>query len=127
MVARRPGQVDIMSRTDIHRPIWVMETDPTVRHWFKDFHHHQDGICNFAEYLASHEWVTPIGCYRQIWSGCPNICGCGLCVGRNSRKYRWRQTRAWWRATRQNLVKANVWDQEDIDVHVPRRFTGGWW
>lgn len=107
-----------MSRTDIHRPYWVQMNDPTVRHWFRDWHDHINGICDLEEFLAPRGSLGPYPkhyCYRQQgWS--PRMCGCHLCTWASGRKLQRRQERVLWRTIRQDLLKAAPEDFEDIDV-----------
>lgn len=102
-----------MSRTDVHRPIRVMQHDPYVRHWFADFHHHTDGLCDLDKFLASPHWIRT-NCYRQLWTQAPNVCGCEMCTGQTGRKLARRQERTRWRTIRQALL-ATV-DLDDVDV-----------
>lgn len=101
-----------MSRTYVHRPIWVMERDPRVRHWFSDFHDHSDGTCDLHVYLAANDWVRT-RCYRQPWTQAPNLCGCRLCTGQGGRKRSRRRQRA--RAKRA-LRETAKYNSADVDT-----------
>lgn len=103
-----------MSRTDVHRPVWVQMQDPTIRHWFADFHDHDDGVCDFGEYGFDH--FSPPHCYRQIWTQCPNLCGCHLCTEKFGRRLKRRQERGIWRKLRQQLLKLGKEDLDNVDV-----------
>ena len=90
--------------------------DPTIRHWFKEFHDHRNGICDLeadpeADFCQS-------CCYRTIWSAAPNLCSCNLCSGRIGRRYGYRQTRAQWRGIRQKLLKTAPEDLDDVHVFI---------
>lgn len=104
-----------MSRTDVHRPVWVIELDPFCRNWVKDFHDHEAGFCDLEQYLLTRNWAAT-KCHRQIWTGAPNLCGCQLCTCQFGRKYNRRQERAAWRGIRQQLLKTAAEDYEDVDV-----------
>lgn len=91
-----------------------MMLDPTIRHWFADFHHHETGLlCDLEEFLSTRSWKRT-RCWRQVWIQAPSLCGCWLCSGdhRLSR----RQERVMWRTVRQDLLKTTPEDYEDIDV-----------
>lgn len=107
-----------MSRTDVHRPIWVQRNDPTVRHWFMDHHDHTNGECDL-EFNLIQSWIGPgPHCYRTPWTQCPNLCGCNLCTGRpwETRRRRWE--RHTWRRKQNELQKLNRNDLLDAEWEV---------
>lgn len=87
-----------MSRTDIHRPYRVQVEDPYNRH--RMLWHPTWGT----------EPLSPMPLY--------NTCGCNLCVGQLWRKQLCRQERAAWRQIRQDLLKTQAADREDMDWHT---------
>jgi hypothetical protein len=107
-----------MSRTDVHRPAWVQLRDPTIRHWFKDVHNHEQGICDLQHWLDTTTggwWYHKhFYCYRQPWMQAPRLCGCEMCAGQRWRRLQRKQERVAWRRVRQQLVKLKDW--EDVDV-----------
>ncbi|MFI7608725.1 hypothetical protein ACIBTV_26755 [Micromonospora sp. NPDC049366] len=109
-----------MSRTDIHRPAWVQQHDPLLRHWFVDFHHHEHGPCDLAVFLASPGW-TRTRCCRQPSAAAPNLCGCRLCTGQIHRKLARRQERVRWRSARRQLLAMHRGGQDDLDTPPIRR------
>lgn len=109
-----------MSRTDVHRPVWVLMQDPTIRHWFEDFHHHESGVCDLDEYLATDggAWSRD-QCYRQLWRQAPRLCSCDLCRG--DEPLTQRRERRHWRRVREHLMKAQRDDLWDVDSWAPLR------
>lgn len=107
-----------MSRTDVHRPVWVMYHDPTIRHWFVDHHDHRTEACDLHEFLADPNGPST-RCYRQPWTKAPRLCGCRGCTDRDGRKLNRRVERARWRAIARELLTAHPDDREDVDVSVP--------
>lgn len=88
--------------------------DPTIRHWFKDFHHHDKGPCDLDVYLATLDW-SAAHCHRQLWHG-PNTCGCEMCSGQSTRRRTRRQVRHRWQRKQRELLKATSLDDvDDID------------
>lgn len=83
-----------MSRTDIHKPIWAMWLDPTMRHHFREVHDHGAGVCDLDTFLGAFrkgEWVRT-RC-RVQWSSHQRICACELCSGRDERRMERRRAR----------------------------------
>lgn len=111
-----------MSRTDIHRPVWVQQLDPFVRHWFTDHHDHEDGICDLGFVLADERNWTRGSCYRLPSAECPCLCGCWMCTGAPWNRARRRGERHEWKRVRTNLLKSQEWDGGW--VMKPR--SGGW-
>lgn len=109
-----------MARTDIHRPEWVQQRDPLVRHWFADFHECHAAPCDLDEFLAAPRWIRT-RCYRQVWTQAPNLCGCQLCTGQAHRKLARRQERLRWRSIRQELLAEHRSGHRDLDVPPIRR------
>jgi hypothetical protein len=84
-----------MSRTDVHRPYLVQVTDPYNRH----------RVIRYQLWAQEEPKLWPLY----------NTCGCNLCVGQLFRKQLRRQERGAWRQVRQNLLKAQAADHEDMD------------
>lgn len=104
-----------------------MHKDPTVRHWFKDEHNHEDGICDLEEWLSAPVVYSPkVHCYRNISRTSPNLCGCKMCTGQLGRKWSRRMERAAWRSIKQDLLKTLSEDLEDIDVPPIHKEHWGW-
>lgn len=101
---RLKDRSSIVSRTDVHRPGWVKEQDPTLRHLFAEDHNHTNGGCDLAARQA--EPLLPWGatsCHMR-YVGWRNIyCGCRLCTGHHWRKQQHSRERA---ASRQD---ARLW------------------
>jgi hypothetical protein len=109
----------MVSRTDIHRPINVQMQDPTIRHWWKDFHDHTDGVCDLEDYLRR-GWTGPgPHCTREPWCP-PCLCGCNGCTGRLYVRARRRKERREWRKDQRRLITTK--DREDW--RIPRK--GAW-
>lgn len=125
MVRRRSeGRSIPMSRTDAHRPFWVLLQDPTIRHWFEDIHDHIDGKCNLDQFLQTCRWMSRHQCYRNTTGAQPSLCSCDMCSGDVLGAAG--KLRAHWRSARQQLLKTRFEDLDDeIDwgYHVvPRGF-----
>jgi hypothetical protein len=104
-----------MSRTDVHRPAWVQERDPELRHLFVEYHDHRAGRCDLDVYLSTPGWVRTTCSVRYV--GGRNIyCGCHLCTGQPGRRLAHRQERTRWRADRQRLLAARAEDRDGLDV-----------
>jgi hypothetical protein len=103
-----------MSRTDIHRPEWVLRKDETIRHWFVEYHNHDDGICDLATFLDAKGWVRT-RCYRAVSAACPNLCSCWMCGGGYVFHLAQKQERVLWRNARQRALKMTPEDREDYD------------
>lgn len=115
-----------MSRTDVHRPYWVLLNDPYCRSWWTDDHDHSTGPCDLDIFLANRNlpWQRS-KCHRQAWGGnAPHLCGCPLCTGKYFHKWSFRKERTGWRTQRQQLLKTSMSDiMEDwISPLVPARY-----
>ena len=108
-----------MSRTDVHRPMWVLERDPTIRHWFVEEHNHEKGPCDLDRFTFR-DWRRGQRCYLNISGACPNLCGCKLCTGWPTRWQERRQERMLWREARQKALKTVAKDLEDFDEGLLR-------
>jgi hypothetical protein len=104
-----------MSRTDVHRPGWVKERDPHLRHLFREHHNHATGPCDLQDYLTGQGW-TRTRCYLAYTGGRNIFCGCQLCTEQHGRKLARRQERSWWRTARQRLLAAAPQDRDAVDV-----------
>lgn len=100
-----------MSRTDVHRPYWVMMLDPTIRHWFADFHDHRTGTCDLDVKAQAHEYWYERHCHRQLWTQAPNLCSCDMCGGGFWRRQYRRKVRHTWTATRRRLLQCQDWQE----------------
>ena len=93
--------------------------DPTIRHWFKDFHDHSTGTeCDLDEFLQSATWLRT-RCYRQVWTQAPRLCGCNICSGKLTHRHCHHQDRVQWRRIRQEMLKTWATEAEDFDTYVP--------
>lgn len=88
-----------MSRTDVHRPPFVQESDPHNRHLFAEVHDHRNGACTLGRYLRE-GWFP--GCCHVQYRGSRNIyCGCAMCTQQVwHRQERRRQRHTWKRRLR---------------------------
>ncbi len=109
-----------MSRTFVHRPVRVQERDRRFRGWFRDFHHHGDGVCDFDDYMVR-GWQLGQRCWRRLWTSAPRLCGCRLCVDQPGRKVRRRRERVVLRAAVRDVVKTGPDNWWDIDIVEPHR------
>lgn len=92
-----------MSHTDIHRPGWVKEQDPTDRRHFVVDHRHLDGPCDIDQ--ARNGYGNPdTRCHRRYVGGRNIYCGCHQCTGHRWRRYGHHKARAAWRTDRQRLM-----------------------
>lgn len=107
-----------MSRTDIHRPAWVLYQDPDMREHFREFHHHPDGSCDLDAFTTA--WLegrwARTNCRVQWWSD-QRICACEMCSMRAARKRARRQDR---QGTRRQLHDASAqWAAGELDEDAP--------
>jgi hypothetical protein len=132
-----------MSRTDTHRPWWVLERDPLMRRDFTVYHDHwldEYYPCTHEPRCAPRRFErTPRHLVRraapcdldQRLTGDPSIrtrcglnpsgtrrfCSCPMCGQQSARKLGRRQERVWWRRTRANLLAvAATGDGDALDV-----------
>lgn len=105
----------------MHRPEWVQMQDPTIRHWFRDFHHHEQGVCDLDVETQHTVLYGQRKCRRQIWSQAPNLCGCYLCTAAVARRLKRKKERVAWRNACRDLLKTQAVDRWDMDVPPPSR------
>jgi hypothetical protein len=119
-----------MSRTDVHRPWWVLERDPHMRRDFVPHHNHwaledwdpelrrwrirRTVACDLAERLTG-PGGKDTRCVLYP-SGSRRFCSCPLCGQQAARKQGHRRERTWWRSTRAQLLAATVEDRDELDV-----------
>lgn len=119
-----------MSRTDVHRPFWVLVRDPYVRTWFTDEHDHSRGPCDLSVFLTmrgdnAHRATR---CARGVNATCPNLCGCNMCTGHFGHRYARRASRRAVRVETHRLrTIANSGERDDLDVRDVRRRADTWW
>lgn len=115
-----------MSRTDIHRPMFAMAQDPTMREHFQQFHDHSTGSCDYDTFLAAllaGRWVRT-RCRLQWWSEL-RICGCPRCVGQSQRQRARRQERHMMRRALHEA--AGQYTAGDLDEDLPRSHRAAAW
>lgn len=101
-----------MSRTDVHVPSWVKERDPLWRHYFKEVHSHDNGICDLDSYLTTQTW-SRTGCYITFaWRGRQIHCGCPMCTDQEARKILRRRQRHQAR----RALRLGFWEDAEVDV-----------
>jgi hypothetical protein len=121
-----------MSRTDVHRPLWVQEHDPENRHRIGPAdHRHWERDCwdpQTREWLV--ERLTPCDVDSEAASGrrCRrwplyNVCGCRMCTGQDARRQARRRERVRLRADLRAAAKTAAGDRDTIDIVEPRRVT----
>jgi hypothetical protein len=94
-----------MSRTDKHRPLWVQERDPLLRHEFRADHDHRDGVCDLEYRLAHpHARWSDTSCHLNF-CGARQVCGCRACTAHSGRRRERRRVRSQGRALGRELVK----------------------
>ena len=94
-----------MSRTDKHRPMWVQERDPLLRHEFREDHDHRAGVCDMAYRLAHpHARWADTSCHLNF-CGSRQVCGCRACTAHSGRKRERRRARAVRRGLCRELAK----------------------
>jgi hypothetical protein len=124
-----------MSRTDVHRPWWVLERDPHVWRDFVPHHNHwiledwdpetrrwlvrRSVPCDLAERLTG-PGRAHTRCVLYP-SGSRRFCSCPLCSQQAARKQTHRRERTWWRSTRARLLAATV---DELDVPLLRSSAG---
>lgn len=94
-----------MSRTDKHRPIWVQERDPLLRHEFRHDHDHSDGVCDMAYRLAHPQAAWSQTSCHINYCGVRQTCGCRMCTAHSGRKRQRRRARAQGRSLARDLAK----------------------
>lgn len=117
-----------MSHTDKTRPLWVQFRDPLNRRFMEEIHHHDQGVCDFAEWESSrsiNHSVWGRGCflyhspyggyYGQFWPREPR---------RGSRPNRHRVARAQWVRERQRLLSGM--DPDDMEPTPDARVYDSW-
>ena len=124
-----------MSRTDVHRPWWVLERDPHMRRDFKPDHNHWI-LTDWDPELGT--WRTRLSAPCDLGqgrlgpgprdtrctfypSGRRRFCSCGLCGQQAARRYSHRQERTWWRSIRAQLLATAADGCTDADVPPFRR------
>lgn len=101
-----------MSRTDVHMPYWVKQTDPGWRHAFTEDHDHGRGACDL-EHQNPHDWQATRCHIGDRYTGRNIHCGCRMCTGQFERKQDSRRARTKWRAARQALLAATHRDEPE--------------
>jgi hypothetical protein len=91
----------------------VKQRDPLWRHYFREVHRHDDGVCTLDRFLAATSRVRT-SCYIDFaWRGRQIHCGCGSCTDQDGRRMRRRRER---HEVRQALLLGD-WDNLDVELH----------
>jgi len=106
-----------MSRTDVHRPLWVQAADPYRRYEFAIMHFHfvQE---HFDVELGRHLVRRSAPCDLHLWERAPRawsrckpvfvgwrgVCGCRMCNGHGWARRERRRSRHQWKQLRRDLL-----------------------
>jgi hypothetical protein len=105
-----------MSRTDSHRPFWVIQKDKYERHNFRPWHHHWE-TSDWDKEQNTYLRKVSVSCDLSTFIESPatethctlfpikNLCGCRMCTGHEYRKQEIRSARTAWRNTRAKLMR----------------------
>ena len=98
-----------MSRTDAHRPWWVLANDPLLPR--RQVHDHRKGDCDLGPRDATkRRWCGLGHCYWDLDMRYLQLCSCHMCHP----KYQHGKDRAYWRDQLRELAKTQ--DRGDIDI-----------
>lgn len=94
-----------MSRTDAHRPWWVQQSDPTLRHEYRVACDHRTGPCDLAARLADPRLDFRATRCHLVYVADRSLCGCRICTGQDWRARCRREARTEWRRLRHRLLR----------------------